>query len=82
LIDLGVTFDAVCTDDWVSFREAFGGDNHVIGKAHTVDIEGNNCRLRHRVRRAFRRTCCFSKKLANHLKAFHLAFFYINFGYV
>ncbi|MCP4648669.1 MAG: IS1 family transposase, partial [PVC group bacterium] len=39
-------------------------------------------RLRHRVRRAFRKTCCFSKKLYNHIKAFDLAFFYINFGYV
>ncbi|MDR1023956.1 MAG: IS1 family transposase, partial [Prevotellaceae bacterium] len=26
--------------------------------------------------------CCFSKKLFNHLKAFNLAFFYINFGFV
>ncbi|MDR1022034.1 MAG: IS1 family transposase, partial [Prevotellaceae bacterium] len=30
----------------------------------------------------FRKTCCFSKKLFNHLKAFNLAFFYINFGFV
>ncbi|MDR1156178.1 MAG: IS1 family transposase, partial [Bacteroidales bacterium] len=29
-----------------------------------------------------RKTCCFSKKLLNHLKAFNLAFFYINFGFV
>ncbi|MCI5158680.1 MAG: IS1 family transposase, partial [Candidatus Electrothrix sp. AUS1_2] len=32
--------------------------------------------------RAFRKTCCFSKKLYNHIKAFDLAFFYINHGYV
>ncbi|MBE0443588.1 IS1 family transposase, partial [Psychrobacter sp. FME13] len=32
-----------------------------IGKQHTVGIEGNNCRLRHRLRRAVRKTCCFSK---------------------
>ncbi|MDR0714048.1 MAG: IS1 family transposase, partial [Bacteroidales bacterium] len=38
--------------------------------------------LRHRIRRAFRKTCCFSKKLFNHFKAFNLAFFYINFGFV
>ncbi|MDR1222869.1 MAG: IS1 family transposase, partial [Tannerella sp.] len=30
----------------------------------------------------FRKTCCFSKKLFNHLKAFNLAFFYINFCFV
>jgi hypothetical protein len=38
--------------------------------------------LRHRIRRTFRKTCCFSKKLFNHFKAFNLAFFYINFGFV
>jgi transposase-like protein len=52
------------------------------GKKHTVGIEGNNCRLRHRIRPAFRKTCCFSKIIRNHLKAFNLAFFYINFGYI
>ncbi|MDR1956966.1 MAG: IS1 family transposase, partial [Treponema sp.] len=46
-----------------------------VGKEHTVGIAGNNCRLRHRIRRAFRRTCCFSKKLRNHWKAFDMAFF-------
>ncbi|MDR2860087.1 MAG: IS1 family transposase, partial [Mediterranea sp.] len=29
-----------------------------------------------------RKTCCFSKILFNHLKAFDWAFFYINFGFV
>ncbi|KAA6315882.1 hypothetical protein EZS27_033729 [termite gut metagenome] len=61
---------------------AFKEDNHLVGKAHTVGIERNNCRLRHRIRRSFRKTCRFSKKLLNHLKAFNLAFFYINFEYV
>ena len=28
------------------------------------------------------KTCCFSKKLFNHFKAFDLAFFYINYGFV
>lgn len=82
LMDLGVTYSTVCTDDWQSFVTAFGSDNHIIGKENTVGIEGNNCRLRHRIRRAFRRTCCFSKKLFNHIKAFDLAFFYINYGFV
>ena len=79
---LGISFDALYTDDWESFRGAFSADNHITGKSKTVGIEGNNCRLRHRIRRAFRKTCCFSKKLYNHFKAFNLAFFYINFGYV
>ena len=81
LSSLGTSFDTVYTDDWDSFKNAFAADNHIIGKENTVGIEGNNCRLRHRIRRAFRKTCCFSKKLYNHLKAFNLAFFYINFGY-
>ncbi|MDR2802815.1 MAG: IS1 family transposase, partial [Treponema sp.] len=38
--------------------------------------------LRHRIRRAYRRTCYFSKKLFNHRKAFDMAFFYINYGFV
>ncbi|MDR2773526.1 MAG: IS1 family transposase, partial [Tannerella sp.] len=45
-------------------------------------IEGNNCRLRHRSRRAFRRTCCFSKKPSNHRNAFDTPFFFINYGFV
>ena len=82
ITELGITFGTIYTDDWASFIKPFKFDNHIIGKANTVGIEGNNCRLRHRIRRAFRKTCCFSKKLYNHLKAFELAFFYINFGYV
>jgi len=82
LSELGVSFDTVYTDNWESFNKTFSADNHIIGKKNTVGIEGNNCRLRHRIRRAFRKTCCFSKKLVNHLKAFNLVFFYINFGYV
>ncbi|MHB9291108.1 hypothetical protein Holit_00180 [Hollandina sp. SP2] len=65
----------VATDDWDSFVSALGEDNHVGGKEYTVGIAGNNCRLRHRTRRAFRRTCCFSKKRFNHWKAFDMAFF-------
>ena len=82
LSSLGVSFDTVFSDNWESFNGAFSADNHIIGKENTVGIEGNNCRLRHRIRRAFRKTCCFSKKLYNHIKAFNLAFFYINFGFV
>jgi IS1 family transposase len=79
---LNLSFETIYTDDWESFNAAFYADNHIVGKENTVGIEGNNCRLRHRIRRAFRKTCCFSKKLFNHLKAFDLAFFYINFGFV
>jgi len=54
----------------------------IVGKENTKGIERNNCRLRHRIRRAFRKTCCFSKKLFNHLKAFELAFAYIKYGFI
>ena len=67
LSEMGITFDSICTDDWQSFISAFCSDNHIIGKSHTVGIEGNNCRLRHRIKRIFRKTCYFSKKLYNHL---------------
>ena len=79
---MGITFDTVYTDNWDSFVAVFQADNHIVGKENTKGIEGNNCRLRHRIRRAFRKTCCFSKKLFNHFKAFKLAFFYINFGFI
>jgi IS1 family transposase len=78
----GLTYDTSNTDNWNSFIAVFQQDNFVLGKTNTVGIEGNNCRLRYRIRRAFRKTCCFSKKLYNHLKAFNLAFFYINFGHL
>jgi IS1 family transposase/transposase-like protein len=82
LSKLGVTYDSLSMDNWDSFVTAFEGSQRFIGKRYTVGIEGNNCRLRHRVRRAFRKTCCFSKKRDNHLKAFAMTFFYINYGYV
>ena len=77
---LKITYDCIGTDKWDSFLTAFEEDQQQTGKQYTVGIEGNNCRLRHRVRRAFRKTCCFSKKLKNHWKAFSMAFFYINYG--
>jgi IS1 family transposase len=79
---MNISYDTVYTDKWDSFIAVFQEDNHIIGKENTKGIEGNNCRLRHRIRRAYRKTCCFSKKLSNHFKAFDLAFFYINYGYV
>jgi len=82
ILATGIVYDRVCTDNWDSFMAVFEQDNHIAGKADTVGIEGNNCRLRHRIRRAFRKTCCFSKKLINHFKAFDIAFFYINYGHL
>ena len=79
---LGVTYDRIATDNWAAFLKAFQDDGHQVGKRHTVGIEGNNCRLRQRIRRAVRKTCCFSKKMFYHVKAFAIGFFYINYGFV
>jgi IS1 family transposase len=78
----GIRYGRIATDNWDSFLPAFEEDSHDHRKEYTVRIEGNNCLLRHQIGRAFRRTCCFSKKLFNHLKAFDMAFFYINYGFV
>jgi IS1 family transposase/transposase-like protein len=82
LKELGVTYDFIATDDWESFVKTFSVDSHIIGKQHTVGIEGNNCRLRHRMRRIFRKSCNFSKNLINHQKAFELTAHYVNFGFI
>ena len=42
-MSLGVSFDAVYSDDRESFKAAFSTDNHVRGKTNTVGIEGNTC---------------------------------------
>jgi IS1 family transposase len=80
--ELGISYDLIATDNGDSFLAVFAEGGHLAGKEHTVGIEGNNCRLRYRIRRVFRKTCCFSKRLFNHLKAFDMAFFYINYGFV
>jgi IS1 family transposase len=82
LLSTGIGYDVIYTDKWDSFTAVFKSDNHVVGKENTRGIEGNNCRLRYRIRRAFRKTCCFSKKPYNHFKAFDLVVFYINYGFV
>ena len=79
---LGVTYDRIATDNWAAFLKAFQDEGHQVGKQYTVGIEGNNCHLRQRIRRAVRKTCCFSKKMFYHVKAFAIGFFYINYGRV
>ena len=52
LKQLKVSYGSLRADNWDSFITAFKPDKKQIGKQHTVGIEGNNCRLRHRLRRA------------------------------
>ncbi|MDR1056886.1 MAG: hypothetical protein LBL90_14000 [Prevotellaceae bacterium] len=70
LSDSGVSCGSIAGDDWDSFATAFKGGNHRAGKKYTVGTEGNTCRLRHRIRRAFRKTCYFSKIIRERLNVF------------
>ena len=83
LRELGITYDRIATDDWSAFIAAFKKNlinaEHDIGKEYTNGIEGNNCLIRHRMRRVFRKTCCFSKIMANHIKALEMTFFYLKY---
>ena len=79
---MGIDYKSIAHDCWQAFKTVFKSERQLLGKAYTKSIEGNNCRLRHRIRGSFRRTCCFSKKLRNHIKAFEIAFFYLNYGYI
>jgi insertion element IS1 protein InsB len=52
------------TDDWDSFAKVLPPDRHVIGKAHTIDIEHDNSNTRHHLGRFTRRTKVVSQKAA------------------
>jgi IS1 family transposase len=80
--EAGVACGRFATDWRRGFLAAFKGGDQKVGKAYACGMEGNNCRLRRRARRALRRTRRFSKKILYHLKAFSLAFFFINYGHV
>jgi insertion element IS1 protein InsB len=50
------------TDDWDTFAKVLPPERHVIGKAHTIDIEHDNSDTRHHLGRFTRRTKVVSKK--------------------
>ena len=50
------------TDDWDAFAKVLPPERHVIGKAHTIDIERDNSNTRHHLGRFTRRTKVVSKK--------------------
>ena len=76
---LKVSYERIAGDNWDAFVNAFSdtGDQWV-GKQHTKAIEGNNCRIRHRLSRAVRRSCCFFKSMFYHIKSFNIGFQAIN----
>ena len=51
------------TDDWNAFAEVLPPERHVIGKAHTIDIEHDNSNTRHHLGRFTRRTKVVSQKV-------------------
>ena len=58
---LKVTYGNIAMDKWQSFVEIFCSEKSNPGKKYAVGIEGNNCRLRHRIRRIVRKTRCFKR---------------------
>ena len=49
------------TDNWDAFANVLPPERHVIGKAHTIDIEHDNSNTRHHLGRFTRRTKVVSK---------------------
>jgi insertion element IS1 protein InsB len=50
------------TDNWKVFAKILPPERHVIGKAHTIDIEHDNSNTRHHLGRFTRRTKVVSRK--------------------
>jgi insertion element IS1 protein InsB len=50
------------TDDWDAFSKVLPCERHIIGKAHTIDIEHDNSNTRHQLGRFTRRTKVVSQK--------------------
>ena len=44
------------TDDWDAFARVLPPERHIVGKAHTIDIEHDNSNTRHHLGRFTRRT--------------------------
>ena len=66
------------TDHYKAFQKVVPSGQHLIGKAHTHQIEGIFATFRARMSRLVRRSQSFSKKLANHQAA--IAYFFWNFN--
>ena len=68
LKQLGVHYTRIASDHWGNFITVFKNCKQSISKFFTVGIEGNNCKIRYRIRRGFRRSCNFSKNLKTILR--------------
>jgi len=52
------------TDNWDAFAKVLPKSRHIIGKAHTIDIEHDNSNTRHHLARFTRKTKVVSKKVS------------------
>ena len=50
------------TDNWSAFSDVLPAERHIIGKAHTIDIEHDNSNTRHHLGRFTRRTKVVSQE--------------------
>ncbi|OUJ83327.1 hypothetical protein BFG48_018245 [Acinetobacter nosocomialis] len=50
LKQLGIHYTRISSNQWDSFITTFKDCQQSIGKFFTIGIEGNNCKIRHRVR--------------------------------
>ena len=82
MTSLGVSFDAVYTDNWESFNAAFLRTIIFPEKKILLALSGitANCDIVSGER--LEKPIAFLKNYTIHMKIFNLAFFYINFGYV
>lgn len=66
------------TDDWEAYRSVIPAHQHIIGKAHTHNIEGIFATFRARISRLVRKSLSFSKIWKNHVAAIGYFFWQFN----
>jgi len=66
------------TDDWEAYQSVIPKTQHLIGKAHTHNIEGIFATFRARISRLVRKSLSFSKIWKNHVAAIGYFFWQFN----
>lgn len=75
LKELKVTYERIASDDWNAFVNVFSDtDEQWVGKQYTKAVEGNNYRIRYRLSRIIRRSCCLFKSMFYDIKSFNIGF--------
>ena len=76
LKSFGISYGAIATDNWNSFKQAFKDDVHFQGKWATKGIEGNNCRLRHLCRKFLGNLAVFQEVVLSFQSLYFCFIFY------